>query len=268
MKKRNLYLSSIASDAPDVARKYGLGLELAQFCTAAFFDRPEDAGSLFSEDACCASFLRESLDECLRAADRFVLHGPFNELTPAAIDPLVLEITEKRYRQAICKAAELGCRKLVLHAGFVPLVYYPQWFVSRSVLFWKRLIEDVPQTLTVCLENVMEPEADMLLDIVRQVADPRLRICLDLGHANTSASHEPPEQWLRACAGYLSHVHLHNNDGVHDLHAPVFEGTMDALSLLKTLGALCPEASVTLELSSCRESVEWLLAQGLLEDES
>ena len=103
------------------------------------------------------------------------MHGPFNELTPAAIDPLVLEITEKRYRQAIEKAAKLRIPKLVLHAGFVPLVYYPEWFVSRSVLVWKRLIRDVPEHLTVCLENVMEPDASMLLGIVRQVNDARLR---------------------------------------------------------------------------------------------
>ena len=136
MKKQNLYLSSIAPDAPEVAAEYGLGLELAQFCTAAFLDSPETAGSLFSQDASCASFLQESLAACLSSSDRFIMHGPFNELTPAAIDPLVLEITEKRYRQAIEKAAELRVPKLVLHAGFVPLVYYPEWFVSRSVLLW------------------------------------------------------------------------------------------------------------------------------------
>ena len=159
MKKQNLYLSSIAPDAPEAAKEYGLGLELAQFCTAAFLDSPETAGSLFSQDASCVNFLQESLAACLSSSDRFIMHGPFNELTPAAIDPLVLEITEKRYRQAIEKAAELRVPKLVLHAGFVPLVYYPEWFVSRSVLVWKQLIRDVPEHLTVCLENVMEPDA-------------------------------------------------------------------------------------------------------------
>ena len=266
MKKRQLYLSSIGADAPDTASAYGLGLELAQFCTAAFMDDPETAGSLFAQDAGCAAFLQESLNACLRASDRFVLHGPFNELTPAAIDPLVLEITEKRYRQAIEKALGLHCPKLVLHAGFIPLVYYPEWFLSRSVSFWKRLIDDVPQTLTVCLENVMEPVSSMLLGIVQQVDDPRLRICLDLGHAHTSASQEAPEHWLRACAPYLSHIHLHNNDGVHDLHAPLFDGTMDIASLLRLQAELCPDASVTLELAACRDSVVWLTEQGLLED--
>ena len=153
------------------------------------------------------------LDRCLAAADRFVLHGPFNELTPAAIDPMVLRVTETRYRQAIGKAQELQTPKLVLHAGFLPLVYDSEWFVERSVIFWRRLIREVPEGLTVCLENVLEPEAALLTQIVRGVDDLRLRICLDLGHANTFASKEPPEAWLRACAPFLSHVHLHNNEG-------------------------------------------------------
>ena len=265
MKKQQFYLSSIAPDAPRVAEEYGFGLELAQFCTAAFLDGPEAAGSLFSQDADYAAFLQQSLEDCLRASGRFVMHGPFNELTPAAIDPLVLEITEKRYRQAIEKAAALSCPKLVLHAGFVPLVYYPEWFISRSVLLWKQLIKDVPDTLTVCLENVMEPEASMLLSIVRQVDDPRLRLCLDLGHANTQASREAPEDWLRVCAGFVSHIHLHNNDGVRDLHAPLFTGAMDIAALLRMAEDVSPEASITLELAECRESVEWLQTQGLLE---
>ena len=264
MKKQQLYLSSIADDAPAAAAEYGLGLELAQFCTAAFLDPP--AASVLPQDESLMAFLQNSLDECLRASGRLLLHGPFNELTPAAIDPLVLGITEKRYRQAIAKALALHCPKLVLHAGFVPLIYYPEWFIARSVLFWKRLIADVPDGLTVCLENVMEPEAAMLLDIVRQVDDPRLRICLDLGHANTEASRMPPEDWLRACAPYLSHIHLHNNNGVRDLHAPLFTGVMDIAALVRLADALCPDASITLELAACRDSVAWLQTQGLLED--
>ena len=73
-------------------------------------------------------------------------------------------------------------------------------------------------------------------------------------------------QWLRACAPYLSHVHLHNNDGVRDLHAPLDQGAMDIAGLLTELSALCPRATVTLELGTCRQSVEWLAAQNLLEE--
>ena len=106
----------------------------------------------------------------------------------------------------------------------------------------------------------------MLLSIVRQVDDPRLRLCLDLGHANTQASRQTPEDWLRACAGDLSHIHIHNNDGVRDLHAPLDQGAMDIAGLLTELSALCPRTTVTLELGTCRQSVQWLAAQNLLEE--
>ena len=252
VKRAQLYVSSIGEDCCESARDFGVGIELAQFCTAARLD-----GAPPEPWEC-------PLDRCLAAADRFVLHGPFNELTPAAIDPMVLRVTETRYRQAIGKAQELRTPKLVLHAGFLPLVYDSEWFVERSVSFWRRLIREVPEGLTVCLENVLEPEAALLTQIVRGVDDPRLRICLDLGHANTFASKEPPEAWLRACAPFLSHVHLHNNEGGRDLHAALMDGKMDCAALLRLLAQLAPEATCTLELMQDRPSLRWLEEQELL----
>ena len=82
--------------------------------------------------------------------------------------------------------------------------------------------------------------------------DPRLRICLDLGHANTCASALPPENWLRACAPYLSHVHLHNNQGDRDLHAALFDGVMDIAGLLSLLEALSPQARPAAFITDCQ----------------
>ena len=125
MRRELVYLSSIGADCCEAARDFGLGIELAQFCTAARLDgAPTEPWEI-------------PVERCLSAADRFILHGPFNELTPAAIDPLVLDVTKKRYRQAIEKARTLGIRKIVLHAGFLPLVYYPEWFIDRSAAVWR-----------------------------------------------------------------------------------------------------------------------------------
>ena len=119
--------------------------------------------------------------------------------------------------------------------------------------------------MTVCLENVLEPEPQLLTAIMEAVHDPRLRICLDLGHANTCASALPPENWLRACAPYLSHVHLHNNQGDRDLHAALFDGVMDIAGLLSLLEALSPQVTCTLELTQDRPSLDWLVEKHLLE---
>lgn len=253
MRRELVYLSSIGADCCEAAREFGLGIELAQFCTAARLDgAPPEPWEL-------------PVERYLSASSRFVLHGPFNELTPAAIDPLVLDVTKKRYQQAIKKAHTMGIQKIVLHAGFLPLVYYPEWFVERSAAVWRELLCDVPDDMTVCLENVLEPEPQLLTAIMEAVHDPRLRICLDLGHANSCASALPPENWLRACAPYLSHVHLHNNQGGRDLHAALFDGVMDIAGLLSLLEALSPQATCTLELMQDRPSLDWLVEKHLLE---
>ena len=164
MRRDLLYVSSIGEDCCEAAREFGLGIELAQFCTAARLDgAPPEPWEL-------------PVERCLSASSRFVLHGPFNELTPAAIDPLVLDVTKKRYRQAIKKAHTMGIQKIVLHAGFLPLVYYPEWFVERSAAVWRELLCAIPDDMTVCLENVLEPEPQLLTAIMEAVHDPRLRI--------------------------------------------------------------------------------------------
>ena len=112
----------------------------------------------------------------------------------------------------------------------------------------------------------MEPTPEMLCMIVREVGDPRLRLCLDLGHANTEISDYPILQWFEDCAPYVSHLHFHNNHGGSDLHLPLFDGDIDYTAVFCTLPALAPDATVTLELQRCRESVEWLIKNDFLED--
>jgi len=112
MKREQIYISSIASDCCAAARQYHVGIELAQYCTAARLDgAPADEWET-------------PVDGCLSSAEWFIFHGPFNELTPAAIDPLVLDVTKKRYRQAIRRAQALKISKIVLAIS--------RWSITRS----------------------------------------------------------------------------------------------------------------------------------------
>ena len=73
MRKENIYLSTIASDAPFFARKYGFGLEIAEYSTAWNMDRRFDVTD---------SRVRESL----KGISRSIFHAPINELFPCAVD--------------------------------------------------------------------------------------------------------------------------------------------------------------------------------------
>ena len=148
-----LYLSGIDSRAAELARENGLGLEIAAFCYAPNL-----------EDPAVLSAVRSDMAEL----DRFWFHAPFAELAPCAIDPLVRQVTEKRYCQAAYMARELGVRRLVIHGGFVPQVYFPEWYVEQSVLFWRDFLRQLPPDMAVALENVMEPQPRLLAEIARQ----------------------------------------------------------------------------------------------------
>lgn len=250
--RRSLYLSTVDPNAGDLARTYGFGLELAEFCTA---------WNLDDEFASTDRKVRQEL----RGISRATLHAPYNELFPCAIDRKARALAAERYLQTVEVAALYGIKKIVVHGAYDPHLYFPEWFIPQSAAFFRELVPKLPEDVTLCLENVLEPEPDMLADIVRQVDDPRIRMCLDVGHAQ-AYSHAQPMQWLEQCQDVLAHFHVHNNDGSQDLHGSLSQGVIPMTRLLKKIQALCPDATVTLEIPDVRSSIIWLQEQDLLEE--
>jgi sugar phosphate isomerase/epimerase len=246
---KNIYLSTTDPNAHLLAKKWGVGIELAEFCTAWNMDR--DFG-----------LVDPQVREKLGYSDRFVLHAPFNELFPCAIDLQARELAARRYRQAMDLAVGYGIKKLVIHGGFQPFMYYPVWYVEQSIVFWKEFVETVPEDMVLCLENVLEPEPYLLKDIVAGVNDPRLRLCLDVGHVN-AYSEIPVETWVEDWAPWLSHYHIHNNDGSADTHQPLFAGSMDFKGLLAQIRDLTPDATLTMELYESESSLTWMQEEKL-----
>ena len=161
-------------------------------------------------------------------------------------------------------AQALGISKIVVHSGFIPYIYFPEWFVVESVRFWREFLESVPENTVLCLENVMDPGPEMLVQVAEGVNDSRLRLCLDVGHANTCIAETKPMNWLDPMAPWLDHLHLHNNDGGNDLHASLDRGTIPMEALLEWVLTLCPEATLTLENQTCAPSLDALYRWGLL----
>ena len=240
----DFYLSTIDPNAHLTAKQYGLGLEIAEYCTAWNMDRE------FAQTD-------PVVQEKLVGMEKKLLHGPFNELFPCAIDPMVRNIARIRYRQALALAENYGIKRIIIHGGYNPRLYYPIWYTEQSVEFWKEFIREVPGDVTILLENVMEEEIPMFLTILQQVEDPRLRMCLDVGHVN-AYSQIPVERWLEDWAPWLSHYHIHNNDGSADTHQPLFSGSMDLKTLLLKIQDMTPEATLTLELYESESSLLWM----------
>ena len=249
MRRENIYLSTIADDASKVARKYGLGIEIAEYCTAWNMD-----DKFTATDA--------SVQVKLDGIERKVLHAPFNVLFPCAIDKKARVLAADRYRQAIELAKRYGSTKVIIHGGYNSWIYYPVWYVEQSILFWKEFLKEDPG-VEIVLENVLETDPQWLLDIVKGVDDPRLKLCLDMGHVN-AYSKIPLMDWLESWAPYLSHFHIHNNDGSRDQHNALNDGNIPMKEFLLRAEELCPNATFTFELMKDEPSMKWLAENGLI----
>ena len=241
---RRFSISELDARAPELALGRGLGLEIIGFCTA---EHMEDEALLASEEVRLRPFARKSL------------HAPYYELTPCAIDSLIGRVSLHRYRQAVQTCMRLGIRRLVVHSGYAPQMYFPEWFVPRSIEFWREFVRELPPDFELLLENVLDLRPEYIRDVCDGVDDPRLRICLDVGHAN-AYSEVPVEEWIAMLGGRVAHVHLHNNDGSRDAHAPLHAGSMDIPHILELLDEHAPEAEI------CIESVDALSCLKILEE--
>ena len=251
MKKEKLFLSSIAPSVGALARKYGLGVELADFCIVSNLDgRRKNADNMVNGK--------------LWGVRRNILQGPFNELFPCAIDLRARELARYRYIQTLKAAKEYQSERIVLHSGYAPQVYYDCWFVEKSAEFWQEFFRSFPIEKTICLENVLETRPEPLLQVLEAVNNPRLRVCLDVGHIG-AYSQVPVMTWLETLAPWISHVHLHNNQGQVDSHDALYEGVVPMEEFLRSAGEIIPETTYTLELTDPEPSVQWLLEKGLLE---
>ena len=236
--QEKLYISGMDGRAPSLARRWRLGCEDITFSYAPMLDDP--------------AALPQAADR-VAGLSRLWLHAPFAELIPCAIDPLVRQTAQHRF---------LGIRQVVLHGGFIPHVYFPEWYVEQSVLFWRDFLQEVPPDFVLALENVMEPSPDTLVSIAAGVDDPRLGLCLDVGHANTCVSRTPPLDWIAPMAPYLRHVHR----GQEDLHAPLDEGTVPMQEIIGAVLEQAPRATFTIENQDALPSLRWLARQGYIED--
>lgn len=246
--------ATIARDACDIAEKFGFGIELDEFCTAENMDK----GNI-------DNYMPEAKRIASRSKQR-VFHAPFSEIFPSAVDPMMRALAMQRLNQAFALAYSLGYRRIVVHSGYMPRVYFKEWFVERSIEFWREFMQNKPDDIKLLLENVLDDEPDTLCKIADEVGDKRFKLCFDMGHANI-VSKIPLADWVERCNERIAHVHAHNNFADKDSHNALYDGSINMADMLWRIKRFSPKASVTLEMLSTESSALWLEDNGFLKGE-
>lgn len=195
-----------------------------------------------------------------------ILHGPFTEIYPSGIDYKMREIGLLRLNQAYDVARHFGVNKMVVHNGWLPLIYFKSWHIDKGGQFWQKFMEDKPEDFTIFIENVLEDEPYMLRNMVDKIADSRIKLCLDIGHANVTTTPDLTIiDWIKVLGKNIGHFHLHNNDGTVDSHHIFSEGNMAVDKILDfALDYLPEDTSFTIEARDCMPCLTWLKDKGYI----
>lgn len=209
--------------------------------------------------------LRDRYRQLLRPVTGLLtLHGPFMDMAPGSPDKQIIEATISRFKHALQIAHELETQIIVFHANFLSQVHtedYRIGWTRRNIDFWGQLASYAALLgVTIAIENMWEFDPYLIGDVLKAVDHPRLRACLDVGHAHLY-SRVPFETWVRVTTPYLVHAHLNNNDGEDDVHRSLADGVMDYGRILPLLRGVPEPPSLVLEMDrvvDMRSSLSYL----------
>lgn len=254
--KDRLYIATFQKNAIATALAYGVGIEYNHACISEALD-PANRERLLSEMRC--DFIKSG---SLRA----VLHGPFTEIYPAGIDRRARMMAKERLEEAYEVCAAIDVNDMVVHNGWLPFIYFKEWQAEKGADFWQDFMADKPTDFNIYIENVLEDEPYMFRDMMSKISDKRIKLCLDIGHANAMTQKDiAVERWIEILAPYIGHFHLHNNYGDRDSHGSFESGAMNMISIFDTIENCCDSnVTFTIEAFECLECMKWLSKYGYI----
>ncbi|MCM0081100.1 sugar phosphate isomerase/epimerase [Geomonas sp. Red32] len=199
-----------------------------------------------SEIAEAARMLREEGLSC-------TIHCPFMDLNPGSFEPLLREASRKRFYQVLDAAEHLRPEVMVFHPGYDRWRYGEQkelWH-NLSLEIWKGVLERGREIGTViAVENIFEEEPSTLKALMEAIGGGQhFGHCFDVGHWNLFHKVGMVE-WFEALGERIAEVHIHDNRGTRDDHAPPGEGGIDFELFFSLMERYAPNAAYTVEAHS------------------
>lgn len=205
----------------------------------------------------CFALDHSDKDDFLRVANALhdhgltiTMHAPFYDLRPGAIDRKIREASIERLKQCFELVPHFKPQSLVCHAAFDERYYASneELWLEHSKETWRHFLGLAAEMNTkIALENVYENDPFYLGRLLEYFKDdPRICFCMDTGHCN-AFSNRSMEVWMERIGGHIGQLHLHDNHGFEDEHAPVGEGNFPFSDLFKRLKEGGHRPIITLE---------------------
>lgn len=180
------------------------------------------------------------------------LHGVFIDVNPASGDPLLAELSKKRFRESCGEALLCGAKSVVFHSTCAPVLrggYLDNW-VNKTAEFLASLAGEY--NFDILIENSFDIDPEPMFRVLEIVKNGNVGVCLDVGHAFYSGT--PVKDWFDALGDRIMHLHLSDNMGRFDDHMTLGTGRVDWFEADRLWHNLGREIPATLEVGS-RDSI-------------
>lgn len=178
------------------------------------------------------------------------MHGSFLDVDIASFNMDFAKYSKKLYTRDLFFAKLLHLDFLIFH-GNVKLKYANktawEFFMQLQKDFFAEAIEATGFSGMIVLENVLDTSPKLILELLKTIAHPNVKMNFDFGHAKISPT--PIETWIAEGREYISYLHIHSNNKEDDNHAPLT--TDDTKNLIKILDKYNLQVPLCLEYWNC-----------------
>lgn len=239
-----LYGTAFSESEAKFLKENGMGLEVFQYANPVFADD-------FDKN-------HPKIAEYIGGINALSMHGAYCDTFYTSIDPLIREVTKKRFLQSMQIASFHGISRVVFHSSYRKFFDGPNvdTFVKSSVEFWRGMEAHIPPGMTVFLENVEDEDPEVLAQIFEEI--PKIRCCFDIGHAYYNGRDVSLNRWIDVLKNYIGHVHIHDNHGNHDDHLPLGRGSIPLTGAINKIQHAVGEDVPFVMECNIQESVKWL----------
>jgi len=191
-----------------------------------------------------------------------IVHSSVYDVNLASLNPTIREASVKTTLDCLKMAEKLGAEILVVHGGNLPSDY-PLKLINKAnmnlLTSLRELVEVAEKKeIIIGLENnargfnvKMVKNKDEHLFFLEKINSRFLRAVLDIGHANLYGL--SIEDYTRKIKDFLVEIHLHNNEGVKDVHFPLNQGNIDIKKFLDLVDELKISVPLVLEVTSLED---------------
>jgi len=207
----------------------------------------------------------KTLKEIAESKDlKLTLHSPFADINIAAANPVLRKTILELQQKSIVHASQLDCQVWVFHPGLRTGVspFYPgkDWELNlesvRTLLKFARR-----NNVKIAIENVPEPPPFLMKNVedfsrfYNELGED-IGLTLDVAHANLN---NEIQDFITHFSDKIVHVHVSDNDGIHDSHLGIGYGNIEWESVAETMKKVGYSKVVMLEsVDHVKESLQTL----------